>query len=164
MKKTVALCLALVLVFIFIPQMPALADTAGPLDHLVITPSSVSIPAGTTQQFTASAQDSANVTVTDAQFTWTILTGSGSINDSGLFTASFDSGDCTIQVTAVKDGITVAATAVITVLAGQDGDDGIPPESDHGNKKDTPPGWSQGNKTGWGGASLPPGRNKNPIG
>ena len=135
-----------------------------PLDHVVISPSSTSVPAGATQQFTAIARDSDNNSVPGVTFTWNVVAGGGTISNTGLFTAGNTTGNYTntVQVIAVKGSVTKVAYATVKILE----DDQKSLDRPHGwsqGKKtgwqngDTPPGWSHGKKTGWNAKSTPPG-------
>jgi len=135
----------------------------GTLDHVILTPAMVNLGFGETQQFTAISQDFANITVTDVSYTWTITAGSGTISNSGLFTASGMVGTSTVEVTATQGAIVESTTAIITVVQWEDDEDRCEPCGwAHGKKlgwhgEKTPPGWSKGNKTGWAGEVCPPG-------
>jgi len=137
----------------------------GPLDHVALSPTNVTLPINGTQQFTAVGQDSANVSVTGVPYTWGIIAGSGTITASGFFTAAGTTGTYTVQVTATQGDITKTASATVTVSTStseQEEDRHSPPGWEHGKKKGwggehTPPGWSKGNKKGWDDKGNPPG-------
>jgi parallel beta-helix repeat protein len=97
----------------------ALADTSevvisalpGPmLSALVLTPASVTLSAGASQQFTVTGlmSDSATVSVTA---TYVVL--GGTITDGGLYTAGPTAG--TYQVIATQTGGTLADTSAVTI-------------------------------------------------
>jgi hypothetical protein len=69
-KRLIGIFFALVLIGACVPLARAFADEAGPLDHVVITPVTANITAGGTQQFTAVAEDSNNVTISGLSFIW----------------------------------------------------------------------------------------------
>lgn len=136
----------------------------GTLDHVVLTPATVNLGFGETQQFIAISQDFANTAVTDVNYTWAVTAGSGTISNSGLFTAGGTVGTSTVKVTATQGAIVKSATAIITVIqCDEDDEDRCEPRGwGHGKKLGwhggkTPPGWSNGNKTGWAGEVCPPG-------
>ncbi len=166
MKRVLCFITGLVLVAMVIPWASANADTAGPLHHVIISPTSANITVGGTQQFIVVGQDSANVTVPDASYSWSLIAGSGNVTASGLYTAGSTVGTSTVQVIATKNGVTVTSTAVvITSIPEGPKDRFTPPGFEHGNKTGwggghTPPGWSHGNKMGWGSNSNPPGHSK----
>ena len=166
MKKTIiSIVVALVLIAVAMPLAIASADTELPLDHVVLSPTSVTLSINGTQQFTAVGQDSANLTVTGVNYTWGVIAGSGNITASGLFTAAGIPGTSTIKVTATQGAITKTAFATVTVspsTSEQEEDRHTPPGWEHGKKKGwggehTPPGWSKGNKKGWEDKGNPPG-------
>ena len=86
------------------------------LTSIVLTPASVNVADGGTQQFSASALDQfGNTMATQPTFTWT-STGPGSVNSSGLYSApSSGTGSATVKA---KSG-SVSGTATVTVTAGQ---------------------------------------------
>jgi uncharacterized protein YjdB len=90
----------------------AVTVTAAPVavSSISVTPPTSSIATGATLQLTATVQGSA----TNKSVTW--KTSSGTINASGLFTASTTAGTATITATSVAD-TTKSATATITVAA-----------------------------------------------
>lgn len=81
------------------------------LTSIAVTPASAAVPPGATQQFTAQGQDQYGnpmaITVT-----WTV-SGGGSIDTTGLFTASTVGGPFTVTARAG----TVSGTASVTVVA-----------------------------------------------
>lgn len=140
------------------------------LDHVVISPVTANITAGSTQQFTAVGQDADNVTIPGLSFTWSVVNGGGTIDANGLFTAGNTTGTFvnTVNVTATQGSITKSAFATVIVTAAAVEKPPVPPGFSHGEKNgwqggDTPPGWSQGRKTGWDGEDMPPGLNKDNV-
>jgi polygalacturonase len=85
------------------------------LTTIAVTPTSASISANTTQQFSASGKDQFGSTLTtQPTFTWTLASGSvGSISSSGLYSAGSAAGTATVQATS--GGVT--GTAAVTVTA-----------------------------------------------
>lgn len=82
----------------------------GTVDHVTISPSSASAPAGATQAFTAAAFDASNQPVTDATFAWTLDPASStvaSVSANGIVTALAE-GDVGIVVTAQGKADTAA--------------------------------------------------------
>jgi hypothetical protein len=82
------------------------------LTSIVITPSSATVQASATQQFTATARDqfAANM-ASQPSFAWTV-SGGGSVSTSGLFTAGTSAGGpFTLQ--AASGGINGAATVTV---------------------------------------------------
>jgi hypothetical protein len=78
-----------------------------------VAPASVSVPAGGTQQFTATAKDQFGITLsTQPTFTWT-TTGGGSITSSGLFYAA-PSGGGPFIISASSGGLTGTAGVTVT--------------------------------------------------
>ncbi len=86
------------------------------LTSITVTPSSISLNAGGTQQFSATAFDQfAAALVNQPAITWS-KTGSGSISAAGLYTAANVSGSAT--VTATSGAVSsVGATVTVTNLA-----------------------------------------------
>jgi hypothetical protein len=83
------------------------------LTSLVVSPATVTIDAGTTKQFTASAKDQFAVAMTNQPaFTWSVASGGGTISVAGLFTAPTTAGTSTIRATAG----TVLGTAVVSIV------------------------------------------------
>ena len=82
---------------------------------VLISPTSATLTAGTTQQFTATVQGTSNTAVT-----WSVdsvsggNSGSGTVNASGLYTAPSQAGTHTVTATSVAD-ITKSASATVTV-------------------------------------------------
>jgi fibronectin type 3 domain-containing protein len=81
-----------------------------PAVNLSLSPTSASVPAGRTQQFTAAVTGSSNTAVT-----WS-ATG-GSISASGMYTAPTSTGSYKVTATSMADN-TVSASAAVTVTAG----------------------------------------------
>ncbi len=82
------------------------------VDRVTVSPSSVSIEEGGTQQFSATAFDSDNTMISGKTFTWTSGSASvATINSSGLATG-VDAGSTTI--TATVDGKSGTATLTVT--------------------------------------------------
>ena len=66
---------------------------AGPLDHIIVTPSTATVAIGGTQQFTAQGYDADDNPIPNLPFTWNVVSGGGTINPSGLFTAGLVASD-----------------------------------------------------------------------
>jgi len=111
----VGIVLALALAIGMVPIVSAAA--AGPLDHVVISPTSALVATGGTRQFTAVGQDAANQNVNGVTYTWSVAAGGGTIDTAGLFTAGVTAGAFpnTVVVTAVKGEISKTASASVTV-------------------------------------------------
>ena len=162
-KNLINIFFVLVLVIAVAPLVPAFADTAGPLDHVVMSPTSANISVGGTQQFTAQGQDSNNVTIQGLTYDWYVVAGGGTIDEAGLFKAGNITGTFTntIQVIAAQEGVTATAyVSVVVTSATPAVKPALPPGWSKGKKNgwegDTPPGWSQGQKKGWQ-DNMPPG-------
>lgn len=79
---------------------------------LTLTPSSVTINGGATQQFAATVFDQFGVALTaQPSITWSLVSGTGSINATGLYTAPAASGSATIRAASGA----INSTASITV-------------------------------------------------
>ncbi len=102
-------------------QNPVQSQTAtvkvvpGNLTQIIITPNQASIQINSTQQFNATAVDSAGNVIQTTGFNWNVTSSLGSINQNGLFTSGFKSGF--MQVTATMGNVT--GTATITINPGQ---------------------------------------------
>jgi autotransporter-associated beta strand protein len=98
------------------------------LTAIAVSPETVSLVAGLTQQFSASATDQfGNPLTTQPSFTWAV-TGGGSITTTGLFTAAATAGTSTVTASALsvtgQAAVTItSADQVVTVAAGQDATD-----------------------------------------
>jgi len=77
---------------------------------LTLTPSSASLPAGTTQQFTPTAKDQFNnVLSTQPAFSWSLT--AGSINSAGMYTAPGSIGTATVK--ALAGSLSTAASVTV---------------------------------------------------
>jgi hypothetical protein len=85
---------------------------AGPLDHVVVSPSPGIVPTGGMQQFTAQGYDVANNPIPGLSFSWSATAG-GTISPSGLFTAGTTIGVYTNAVSASSGGVTGRATVQV---------------------------------------------------
>ena len=90
------------------------AGPAGPLASIAVTPV-VTLAIPTTQQFVAVGRD-ANDAVISISPTWSIEAGGGSIDETGLFTASTTPGTFTSTVKAASGRIW--GTASVKVING----------------------------------------------
>jgi hypothetical protein len=88
------------------------APTGATLENIEVSPATVSVQAGATQQFAAVGRMSDGST-SAVTVNWT-ATG-GTINSAGLFTAGSSTG--TFRVIAVRQGDTMADTSTVTVTA-----------------------------------------------
>jgi beta-glucanase (GH16 family) len=95
-----------------LPSGPVSASPIGPLATITVTPPSASISSGGTQQYTAVGKDSTGNSVSpQPTFTWTV-SGGGTINSSGLFSATTVGGPYTIKATS--GSISGTGTATVT--------------------------------------------------
>jgi hypothetical protein len=85
-----------------------------PITSLTIAPTSATLAAGGTQQFTVVTKDGNGKTITGTTPTWAVVAGGGTITQAGLFTAGTTAGTFTNTVTVTCSGITVAATVIVT--------------------------------------------------
>jgi hypothetical protein len=114
-KKIIGILVAVAVLGIgLFAAVPALAST-NPITSVQITPSTISIGAGGSQQFSAQAYDAGNQPVSNVKFFWLVVTEGGTINDSGLFVAGGVPGTYSIEVVAVQGSLTQVATATVTV-------------------------------------------------
>ena len=90
------------------------------LATVTVSPDPVSLAAGTTQQFTAVGLDSDGIVVPITPV-WSVVSGGGTINPAGLFTAGTVAGSYANTVTATSGGkvgaatVTVGSAAVATI-------------------------------------------------
>ena len=89
----------------------------GPLDRVLLSPGTIELDIGQTQQFSAEAIDAYNNPIPEVQLVWEIVGGVGTLSDEGLLTAgtqasTFDDG---VKVTAVLDILSAEATVSVTV-------------------------------------------------
>ena len=77
---------------------------------VAVSPVSISVFAGTTQQFTATVVGSAGISTA---VTWSV-TGSGTIDNTGLFTASSTPGPAMVMAASQEDP-SVTGSAAVTV-------------------------------------------------
>jgi hypothetical protein len=86
-----------------------------PSNNLSLTPASVTLPGGQTQQFTANAADQFGKPITAAlSGTWQV-SGVGQISTTGLYTASSGSGSATVNFSS-SSGASAQASVTVTVL------------------------------------------------
>jgi hypothetical protein len=64
----------------------------GPLDHLVITPSSTTVAVGNERGFTAEGYDADGHPIPNLPLTWSVVSGEGTIDADGLFVAKDGAG------------------------------------------------------------------------
>jgi hypothetical protein len=120
-RKLIIALVSVALVGVALFQViPALADTPNPLDHVVISPTTTTLPVGGLQQFSAQAYDSGNQVPSGVSYFWLITAGGGNVNRSGataMFTAGGTPGTYTntVEVLAVQGAIVKIATASVTV-------------------------------------------------
>ncbi|MDQ6690137.1 MAG: ice-binding family protein [Gemmatimonadota bacterium] len=86
----------------------------GVVTSLTISPTSATLAAGGTQQFTVQAKNAAGDILAIPNPTWAVVAGGGTITQAGLFTAGTVAGTFTNTVAVTCSGITVNATIVVT--------------------------------------------------
>ena len=90
--------------------------TTGALATIVVTPSSITLPIGGTQQYTAVGLDAGGNAVALSPV-WSIAAGGGTIAASGMFTAGTTPGTFTNTITVTSGGVTGATTVTVTTGA-----------------------------------------------
>jgi hypothetical protein len=85
-----------------------------PITSLTISPTSATLAAGGTQQFTVVTKDGNGKVITGTTPTWSVAAGGGTISPTGLFTAGTTAGTYTNTVAVTCSGITVTATVIVT--------------------------------------------------
>jgi titin len=94
---------------------PVSATPAAPLATIEVTPASASIQTGQTQQFTAVGKDAAgNALVPQPTFDWSVA-GGGSIDSSGLFSATTAGGPFTVTAASGSASGTASVTVADSV-------------------------------------------------
>ncbi len=86
----------------------------GPLDHIQVTPNPGTVVTGASVQFTATGYDADNNPIPNLNFTWSVVNGGGTIDQTGRFTADLGLGTYENTVVASFGSIAAAATVVIT--------------------------------------------------
>ena len=82
------------------------------LTSVAVSPSSATLDLLTTQQFTATAYDQFGAAmVIQPAFTWSLASGAGSINSSGLYTSSSTAGSASVQAASGSISGTASVTA-----------------------------------------------------
>jgi len=79
---------------------------------LTISPTTVTLAPGGTQQFTVVAKNSAGDVLAIPNPTWTVTAGGGTITSSGLYTAGTTAGTFTVSVTC--NAVTATASVIVT--------------------------------------------------
>ena len=95
-----------------------LAQTPGPLDHVVVAPATATLAVGATQQFAAQGYDIANVPIPSLQYYWVVVnSAAGTVTQAGLFTAGTIAGPypSAVEVIAIQGSIVKYAYASVTV-------------------------------------------------
>ena len=88
-----------------------------PLDRVLLSPETISLNIGQTQQFIGEALDVYGNPITKAQITWDVAQIAGTISGGGLLTTATAAGtyDQGVTATAVMDSISVQASGSVTV-------------------------------------------------
>src|SRR3990170_4344128 len=89
------------------------------LDRVVVSPASIILAAGGTQQFAAQGYDANNAPISGLTYFWAAAAGSGSITAAGLFTAGNTPGTYPtgIQASAVQGSIARVGYASVTITS-----------------------------------------------
>ncbi|OGB74132.1 hypothetical protein A2V68_02255 [candidate division Kazan bacterium RBG_13_50_9] len=96
--------------------------TQAVLEWVEIIPASAQINTNSNYQFIAQAYDSNDTPLfSNVSYTWSVISGPGSVSQSGLFASSSSTGTATVQVRATQGGINVYDTAVVTISSGGGG-------------------------------------------
>jgi len=88
-----------------------------PITSLTISPTTVTLAPGGTQQFTVVTKDGNGKIITTTKPTWSVVAGGGTITSTGLFTAGTVAGTFTNTVAVTCSGITATATVIVTAGA-----------------------------------------------
>lgn len=92
------------------PTRTGTATVTVPVLTISVSPTPVSVQTGNQQQFTATVAGSTNTAVT-----WSIFSGIGSVNGSGLYTAPGSTGAAVVRATSVADTGKFADAAVTVI-------------------------------------------------
>lgn len=94
--------------------------TPGPLDHIVLSPATVTLAAGATQQYSSQGYDANNNSIAGLTYAGSVVNSGGTISAGGLFTAGQITGSFpdTVKVIATQGEITRTAYASVIVVAG----------------------------------------------
>ncbi len=82
---------------------------------LALSPTSASVAAGATQQFTATVTDQFGAAIASPAVTYSVTAGSGTVSTSGLYTAPAAAGSATVK--AVDGSATATASVTVTATA-----------------------------------------------
>ena len=88
--------------------------SAGGLSSITVSPDTITLPAGTTHQYTAVDHDAYGHVVAMPGRTWSAASAAGTIDTSGFFTASTTAGTTTSAVTATSGSISGTANVVVS--------------------------------------------------
>jgi hypothetical protein len=92
-------------------------SVTGPIAAVSVTPGQASIAAGTARQFTAVATDALGTPVAGTA-AWTLVSGGGTLDATGLFTAGIAGGTFTSTVRASIGGVTGSASVTVATTSG----------------------------------------------
>ena len=89
------------------------------LDRVEIFPPSITISTNQSFDFDAQAYDNNNSPVfNDVTYYWSVISGPGSVNQNGLYSATDSTGTATLQVRATQGNINRYDTAIVTITGG----------------------------------------------
>jgi hypothetical protein len=91
--------------------------TVGALDHVVVSPPSVTLVPGGIQPFAAAGYDQYSNVISGLTYTWTVVNGGGTVDASGVFTAGTAPGAYANTVRATANGVSGTASVTVTVGA-----------------------------------------------
>ena len=96
------------------------AIALGPLDRVLLSPETVELDIGQSQEFSAEAVDAYGNPIPEAQLSWEIAEALGTMADDGILTVGTQAGtfDEGVVVTARLDSLSAQATASVTVKPG----------------------------------------------
>jgi hypothetical protein len=104
-----------ILIFAFVVPIAFSKQPDDPKPELSITPSSVTLDAGKTQQFNMTVINGGGATPSNVK--WQVAGNIGSITTGGLFTAGDNSGNGSVTVSAKVNGTQLSASASVKVIA-----------------------------------------------
>jgi len=101
---------------VFSGSTQVITQLPGELHRIEVSPALVSLGFGDPQQFEAQGYDIEGVPVVCAEYTWDVVTGGGTIDEDGFFTAGTTPGTFVDTVVASDQGITGSATVAVAEM------------------------------------------------
>ncbi len=104
-------------ILVDVPLFSGTADVLytvpGPLDHIVVTPNPATVVTGASQAFSAQGFDADSNLIPNLDFSWSVVSGGGTIDQGGVFTAGMAGGVYTDTVQAAINAVSGHATVEV---------------------------------------------------